>query len=139
MGTGYKAILALDGEKEIELLNFHYNYFRQLNERNGNIESRVLGGIIELTFDNYPPTSIFKWGMKCGFKNGKLLIRHSDMAKGSYIPEETVTLTDAACVGLTFEYSRFSSTHYVTKLMISPSVSIVGDTYDWVDKNWFND
>jgi hypothetical protein len=60
----------------------------------------------------------------------------TDESKGSFIPTEEVKLTKAACVNLHFSYSRHSSNHFCTKLIITSGESVVGDTYDWVNKKW---
>lgn len=74
--------------------------------------------------------------MKGKIKNGSLKVKQTDESQGTFIPAEEVKLTQAACVNLQFSYSRHSNNHYCTKLVITSNESVVGDTYDWVQKNW---
>ena len=136
MDYGYKGILELEWEDPIELDHCNYTFVRQVNEKTGEVDSSVLGGTITAMYLNYPKNSIWEWAMQYKFKNGSLKVRQTDKSKGSFIPAEEVKLTEAACVNLQFDYSRHSSSHFCTKLVITSNEVVVGDTYDWVLKNW---
>jgi len=136
MTYGYKAILAMEGEDPIELNNCSYTYLREVNEKTGEIESQVLNGIINIMFAGYPKNSIWEWAMKYKFKNGSVKVMQTDKDNGSYIPVEEVKLTEAACVHLQLNYNRYGFTHFSTKMTITSNESVVGDTYDWVRKDW---
>ncbi|GHT61735.1 hypothetical protein AGMMS50239_13310 [Bacteroidia bacterium] len=136
MAYGYKGVLALEGEDPIELDNCAYTFVRQVNEKTGEVASGVLGGTIHAMYLDYPKDSIWEWAMNYKFKNGSVKVKQTDESKGSFIPSEEVKLTEAACVHLQFSYSRHSGTHFCTKLIITSNESVVGDTYDWVKKDW---
>jgi len=136
MEYGYKGVLTIDGEEPIQLDNYGYTFFREVNEVTGEIESGVLGGTITAMYFDYPKDSILEWGMKGKLKNATLDVKQTDENQGSFISTEKVKLTQAACVNLRFSYSRHSSNHYCTRLVITANESVVGDTYDWVQKNW---
>ena len=136
MSYGYKAILATEGEKEIILDDCSYTYQRDVNEKTGEVQSPVLNGAITLTYIDYPDDKIWEWAMSYKFKRGSIKVMQTDHNKGTYIPVEEVKFADAACVHLQMGYSRHGSIHFCTKLTITSAESVVGDTYDWVTKNW---
>jgi hypothetical protein len=136
MAYGYKAILALEGEDPIELNNCSYTYVRQLNEKTGEIDSPILNGTLNITYIDYPNDNIWEWALKYKFKNGSIKVMQTDEDKGTFIPVEEVKLTESACVFLQLSYNRHGSVHFSTNLVISSNESVVGDTYDWVRKNW---
>ena len=136
MAYGYKAILAMDGEDPIELNNCSYTYLRQVNEKTGEVESQVLNGTLNIMFAGYPKNNIWEWALKYKFKNGSVKVLQTDKDKGSYISVEEVKLSEAACVHLQLNYNRHGLAHFCTELVITSNESIIGDTYDWVKKDW---
>ena len=133
---GYKAVLALDGEKPISLDNCSYTYVRDVNEKTGDVQSPVLNGTINLMYIDHPNDSIWEWALRYKFKNGSVKLMQTDSDKGTFIPVEEVKLNEAACVVLEMNYSRHGSTHFSTKLTITSNNSVVGESEDWVEKNW---
>ena len=108
----------------------------QTIEKTGEIESQVLNGTLNITFGDYPKDNVWEWAMKYKFKNGSIKVMQTENEKGSYIPIEEVKLSEAACVHLQLSYNRHGVVHFVTRLTITSNGSVVGDTYDWVDKDW---
>ena len=133
---GYQAILELEGEKPIVLDNCSYTYVRDVNEKTGEVQSGVLGGVINIMYIDYPSDAILNWAMKYHLKDGSLKVRQTDSNKGTFIPMEEVKLSKAACLELVLDYRRYGSSHFCTKLTITSDKSVVGGTEDWVSKNW---
>jgi hypothetical protein len=135
MSYGYKGVLALEGAEPIELDNCSYTFVRKVKET-GEVDSPVLGGTIQAMYLDYPKDNIWDWAMKYDLKNGSIKVKQTDESLGTYISTEEVKLTQAACVYLQFSYSRHSGAHFCTKLTITSNESVIGDTYDWIKKNW---
>ena len=136
MAYGYKAILALEGEDPIALDDCSYTYVREVNEKTGEINSQVLNGTLNIMFIDYPKNFLWEWAMKYKFKNGSVKVMQTDSDKGTYITIEEVKLTEAACVHLQLSYNRYGTSHFCTKLIITSNESVLGDTFDWVKKDW---
>jgi len=136
MAYGYKAILALDGEKEIVLDDCSYTYLRDVNEKTGVIQSPVINGTLSLMFIDYPNDELWKWAMKYQFKNGSVKVMRTDSDEGTFIPVEEVKFNKAALVHLQTSYMRHGGSHFCTKLIITSHESVVGNTDDWVRKKW---
>lgn len=132
---GYQAVLELGGVEPIVLDNCSYTYVRNVNEKTGEVQSGVSGGIITLSYIDHPNNDILKWAMKYELKSGCIKVRQSDTNVGSNVPAEEVTLSEAACVGLDFSYLRHGSSHFRTQLTITSNESSVGES-DEVSKNW---
>lgn len=133
---GYQAILEIEGEKPIVLDHCSYAFARDINEKTGEVESGVLGGTISLNYIDYPSDAILEWGMKYKLKNGSIKLRQTDSNVGTYIPEEEVKLSNAACLTLELNYSRHGSAHFSTQLTITANESTVGDSNESVSKKW---
>ena len=133
---GYQAILELEGEKPIVLDHCSYLFARDIHEKTGEVESGVKVGTISLNYIDYPSNAILQWGMKYDLKNGSIKIRQTDSNVGTYIPEEEVKLSKAACVTMELNYSRHGSAHFSTQLTITANESTVGDSSETVCKKW---
>jgi hypothetical protein len=133
---GYKAVLALDGEEPISLDNCSYTYVRDVNEKTGDVQSPVLNGTINLMYIDHPNDNIWEWALRYKFKNGSVKLMQTDSNQGTYISVEEVKLSEAACVLLEMNYSRHGGAHFSTKLTITSNNSVVGESEDWVEKNW---
>jgi hypothetical protein len=136
MSYGYKAVLSLDGENDIILDNCSYTYVRELNEKTAEVQSKVLNGTIYVVFTDHPTNNIWEWSMRYKFKNGKIKLMQIDSDKGTYVSVEELSFDEASCIGLKLNYSRAGGGHFCTQLTISSNNSVLGDTYDWVNKEW---
>lgn len=136
MGYGYKAILSLDGEENLELDNCSYSYVKDINEKTGEVQSTVLSGTIYAGYSDCPSLSMWEWALHYRFKNGKIRLKRSDSNLGNFVSEAEVTLEKAACVGLKLNYRRMGGSHFYTQLTITSNNSVIGDTADWVKKDW---
>ena len=55
---GYQAVLEIEGEKPIVLENCSYAFAREINDKTGEVESGVEGGVIDLIYIDYPSEAI---------------------------------------------------------------------------------
>lgn len=133
---GYQAILEIEGEKPVVLDHCSYAFAREINDKTGEVESGVGGGVIDLTYIDYPAVSILEWGMKYKLKNGSIKLHRTDSNAGTYVPEEEVKLSKAACVTMELNYSRHGSSHFSTHLTITANESTVGGSSETVSQKW---
>lgn len=133
---GFQAILELEGEKPIVLDHCSYVFVRDINEKTGEVESGVSGGTIALNYIDFPSNAILEWGMKYKLKDGSIKLRQTNSNVGTFVPEEEVKLSKAACVTLELNYSRHGTAHFNTQLTITADESTVGDANESVRKKW---
>lgn len=114
-----------------------YSFEKDINEKTGSVQSKVLDGTLYLGFIDLPPKNILEWGIKHKpKKNARLRVMKTDDGSGSFITEEEVILEQAACTGLKIRYDRYGTSHFRTFITICANNIKVGDGYNWVRKDW---
>ncbi|MDR2915902.1 MAG: hypothetical protein LBV74_13915 [Tannerella sp.] len=143
MTDGYKVRLELKEDyypnhpdiMDLEVCSYFFE--KEINEINGNVESKAKGGTIHLGLNSLPPKFILQWGMKHKmYDSGRIMIfsPHSDMS----IVEEEIRFENAFCVNLKVKYNRYGTSHYTVFLTISAERISIGQTASMVDNRWLN-
>ena len=114
-----------------ELMTCSYS-FAQGTDQNGQVQTEVVGGIIDMVYPNIPTKELAEW-MKASSKllNGAIVICDADGT-----PLEKVLFEDAACVGMEINFMETGSSYTSTSFTLSARKIVIGAA-DKINK-WVN-
>ena len=106
--------------------------FAQGTDQNGQAQTEVVGGIIDIVYPNIPTKELTEW-MKVSSRyfSGAIVICDADG-----IPIEKVHFEDAACVGMEINFTETGSTYATTSFTLSARKLAIG-TADKINR-WVN-
>lgn len=114
-----------------ELAKCNYTFTKEIDNK-GQVQSKAVGGIIEMELFSLPSKSLLTWGVNPRKYESGMIVFCDDAG----VPLEKIIFTDAACISMDITYIQTGNAYIKTSMILSAKKMMIGNII--FESGWLN-